>query len=164
MEPNSFTKTSFCNVSIDNITTNNVKKYILDHLKLVFSGMEYNKRYAKIYNNNYSKNLNNPHIMCLKSSGTPYLLLNDLGEKVVFDIFFKVRPTISFKVVFPQLPVIAIIFASIFCLKIDEHFVKKLSEFFTFTCLSNECLLLNLFTIAKLDFFLNACRSGSSYK
>ena len=74
MEPNSFTKTSFCDVLIDNITTNNVKKYILDHLKLIFSGMEYNTRYAKIYNTNYSKNLNNPHVLYLKSSGTPYLL------------------------------------------------------------------------------------------
>ena len=74
MEPNSFTKTSFCNVLIDNITTNKVKEYILNHLKMLFSGMEYNTRYAKIYNDNYSKNLNNPHIMYLKSSGTPYLL------------------------------------------------------------------------------------------
>ena len=26
-------------------------------------------RYAKIYKEDYSKNLNNPHIVCLKSSG-----------------------------------------------------------------------------------------------
>ena len=65
----------------------------------------------------------------IKLSGTPYLLLNDFGEKVVFDIFFKVKPTISFNVVLPQLPVIEIIFASILSLKIDEHLVKKLSVF-----------------------------------
>ena len=28
MDPSSFTKTSFCNVEIDNITTNESKKYI----------------------------------------------------------------------------------------------------------------------------------------
>ena len=27
-----------------------------------------------MYNDNYSKNLNNPHLICLKSIGSPYLL------------------------------------------------------------------------------------------
>ena len=53
---------------------------------------------------------------------------------IVFDSFFKVNPIISFKVVFPQLPVIEIIFVLIFSLKMEEHFVKKLREFFTLTC------------------------------
>ena len=74
MEPNSFTKTSFCNVEIDNITTDVTKKYILNQLSILCSGMKYNSRYAKIYNEQYSKNLKNPHIFFLKSSGTPYLL------------------------------------------------------------------------------------------
>ena len=74
MEPNSFTKTSFCGVTIDNITTNETKKYILDQLNVMCSGMKFNKRYAKVYNEQYSKNLNNPHIFFLKSSGSPYLL------------------------------------------------------------------------------------------
>ena len=30
MDPSSFTKTSFCNIKIDNITTNESKKYILN--------------------------------------------------------------------------------------------------------------------------------------
>tara|TARA_B100001287_G_C22647488_1_gene513476 strand:- start:8 stop:964 length:957 start_codon:yes stop_codon:yes gene_type:complete len=74
MEPNSFTKTSFCGVSIDNITTNETKKYILDHLNVMCNGMKFNKRYAKVYNEQYSKNLKNPHVFFLKTSGTPYLL------------------------------------------------------------------------------------------
>ena len=74
MEPNSFTKTSFCDVEIDNITTNETKQYILNHLNIMCSGMKYNSRYAKVFNEQYSKNLNNPHVLFLKSSGTPYLL------------------------------------------------------------------------------------------
>ena len=31
-------------------------------------------RYAKIFNSQYSKNLNNPHIFCFKTYGSPYLL------------------------------------------------------------------------------------------
>ena len=31
MDPSSFTKTSFCNIEIDNITTNESKKYILNY-------------------------------------------------------------------------------------------------------------------------------------
>jgi len=74
MEPNSFTKTSFCNVQIDNITTNEAKEYILNQMSILCSGIKFNSRYAKVYNEQYSKNLKNPHIFCLKSSGTPYLL------------------------------------------------------------------------------------------
>ena len=57
MEPNSFTKTSFCNVTIDNITTNETKKYILNQMNILCN-LKYNSRYAKIYNEQYSKNLN----------------------------------------------------------------------------------------------------------
>ena len=74
MEPDSFTKTSFCNVKIDNITKNETKEYILNQMSILCSGIKFNSRYAKVYNEQYSKNLNNPHIFCLKSSGTPYLL------------------------------------------------------------------------------------------
>lgn len=74
MEPNSFTKISFCNVQIDNITTNEAKAYILNQMSILCSGIKFNSRYAKVYNEQYSKNLKNPHIFCLKSSGTPYLL------------------------------------------------------------------------------------------
>ena len=74
MDPSSFTKTSFCNVKIDNITTNESKEYILNQLSLLCSGIKYNTRYAKVFNEQFSKNLNNPHVFFLKSSGTPYLL------------------------------------------------------------------------------------------
>ena len=83
MEPTSFTKTSFCNVEIDNITTNESKEYILNQMSILCSEIKYNTRYAKVYNDKFSKNLNNPHIFCLKSSGTPYLLfltqINDVN-------------------------------------------------------------------------------------
>ena len=74
MEPDSFTKTSFCGVDIDNITANKSKEYILNQMSVLCSGIKFNSRYAKVYNDKYSKNLNNPHIFFLKSSGTPYLL------------------------------------------------------------------------------------------
>jgi len=48
--------------------------------------------------------------------GTPYLLLYDLGEILTFESCFNEFPNNSFKVVFPQLPVIAMILVSIFCL------------------------------------------------
>ena len=51
-----------------------MKKYILDNL-YTKSGLKFTSRYAKMYNENYSKNLNNPHLVCLKSIGSPYLLL-----------------------------------------------------------------------------------------
>ena len=88
MDPKHITQTSFCNKKIDNVTDNEMKKYILDNMKLK-TGMSYNMRYARIYNNNYEKNLNNPHIVCLKSSGTPYLLfctqINDTNYCFLID-------------------------------------------------------------------------------
>ena len=67
-----------------------------------------------------------------KLNGTPYLLLNDFGEDEVapnlLSVFFK----ISFKEVFPQLPVIAIIFGEEFCRIISAIFVKKFKLFLTF--------------------------------
>ena len=73
MDPKHITRTSFCNKEIDNVTDNSMKKYILDNLYLK-TNIKFNYRYAKIYNDQYNKNLNNPHVICLKSSGTPYLL------------------------------------------------------------------------------------------
>ncbi len=74
MEPNSFTKTSFCGTEIDNITVNETKEYILNQLNIFCSGIKYNSRYAKVFNQQYAQNLKNPHLFFLKSSGTPYLL------------------------------------------------------------------------------------------
>ena len=89
MEPDSFTTTSFCNVQIDNITTNEAKQYILNQMSILFSGIKFNSRYAKVYNEQYSNNLKNPHIFCLKSSGTPYLLflsqINDTNYCFLID-------------------------------------------------------------------------------
>ena len=89
MESESFTKISFCNVQIDNITKNEAKQYILNQLSILCSGIKFNSRYAKVYNEKYSKNLINPHIFCLKSSGTPYLLflsqINDTNYCFLID-------------------------------------------------------------------------------
>ena len=74
MDPSSFTKTSFCGSQIDNITKNESKQYILNSLSILCSGIKYNSRYAKVFNDQFSKNLNNPHVFFMKSSGTPYLL------------------------------------------------------------------------------------------
>jgi hypothetical protein len=53
------------------------------------TGIKYSHRYAKIYNEQYKKNLNNPHLICLKSSGTPYLLfctqINDINYCFLID-------------------------------------------------------------------------------
>jgi len=87
MDPSSFTKTSFCNIKIDNITTNESKKYILNMLNLLCSGIKYNSRYAKVFNEQFSKNLNNPHIFFLKSSGTPYLLFLTQINGVNYNFF-----------------------------------------------------------------------------
>jgi hypothetical protein len=89
MDPSSFTKTSFCGHQVDNITKNEDKKCILDKLKIQSNGLTYTSRYAKIYNDQFSKNLSNPHILCLKSSGTPYLLyvtqINDINYTFLID-------------------------------------------------------------------------------
>ena len=74
MDPSSLTKTGFCGKTVDNVTNNEFKEFILNDMKLKCDNKQYNSRYAKVYNEQYSKNLNNPHIICLKSSGTPYLL------------------------------------------------------------------------------------------
>ena len=67
-----------------------------------------------------------------KLNGTPYLLLKDFGEDDVVPNSLRVFFNISFKEVFPQLPVIAIIFGEEFCRIISEIFVKKFKLFFTF--------------------------------
>jgi len=88
MDPKNITRTSFCNKEIDNVTDNSMKKYILDNLETK-TRITYRNRYAKIYNEQFSKNLNNPHLVCLKSSGTPYLLfctqINDTNYCFLID-------------------------------------------------------------------------------
>ena len=88
MDPKHITQTSFCNKTIDNVTDNSMKKYILENMKLK-TGITYNMRYARIYNEKYENNLNNPHIVCLKTSGTPYLLfctqINDTNYCFLID-------------------------------------------------------------------------------
>ena len=74
MDPTSFTRTNFCGTRVDNITENGAKQYILDQMALKCSGISHKSRYAKVYNENYRENLSNPHVVCLKSLGTPYLL------------------------------------------------------------------------------------------
>tara|TARA_B100000963_G_scaffold361830_1_gene400099 strand:- start:265 stop:1224 length:960 start_codon:yes stop_codon:yes gene_type:complete len=94
MDPSSLTKTGFCGKTVDNVTTNEVKEFILNHMKLNCGGIQYTSRYAKIYNEQYSRNLNNPHILCLKSSGTPYLLyftqINGVNYSFLIDKKVKV--------------------------------------------------------------------------
>jgi len=74
MDASSLTKTGFCGKTVDNVTNNELKEFILNDMKVKCGYIQYNTRYAKIYNEQYSRNLNNPHIICLKSSGAPYLL------------------------------------------------------------------------------------------
>lgn len=94
MDPSSLTKTSFCGKTVDNVTKNEVKQYILDDMKLKCGGLGYKSRYAKLYNEQYSRNLNNPHIICVKSSGTPYLLyctqINGVNYSFLIDKKVKV--------------------------------------------------------------------------
>ena len=88
MDPNDLTRTGFCNKEIDNVTNNQMKEYILNNMKMK-TNINFNDRYAKIYNEQYRKNLNNPHIICLKTSGTPYLLfltqINDTNYCFLID-------------------------------------------------------------------------------
>ena len=88
MDSKSLTKTSFCDKEIDNVTNNDMKKYILDNL-YTKSGLKFTSRYAKMYNENYSKNINNPHLVCLKSIGSPYFLyctqINDVNYCFLID-------------------------------------------------------------------------------
>ena len=57
MDPKHITRTSFCNKEIDNVTDNSMKKYILDNLKIK-TNLDYNTRYAKIFNEQYINNYN----------------------------------------------------------------------------------------------------------
>lgn len=94
MDPSSLTKTSFSGKTVDNVTNNELKEFILNDMKLKCGGINYNSRYAKVYNEQYSRNLNNPHIICLKSSGTPYLLyctqINGVNYTFLIDKKIKV--------------------------------------------------------------------------
>jgi hypothetical protein len=88
MDSKSLTKTGFCDKEIDNVTNNDMKQYILDNL-YTKSGLRYNSKYAKIYNENYKNNLNNAHLVCLKSIGSPYFLfctqINDVNYCFLID-------------------------------------------------------------------------------
>lgn len=88
MDPKHLTRSSFCNKNIDNVTDNSMKKYILENMKLKTT-QSFNSRYAKIFNEQYKNNLNNPHLVCLKSSGTQYLLfctqINDTNYCFMID-------------------------------------------------------------------------------
>ena len=55
MDPSSFTKTSFCNIEIDNITTNESKQYILNSLSLLCSNIKYIHDMRKYLMNNSLK-------------------------------------------------------------------------------------------------------------
>ena len=111
MDPTSFTKTSFCNVEVDNITDNESKSYILNHMN-IHTNIQYNSRYAKVFNKQFANNLNNPHILCLKSSGTPYLLyitkINDI--KYIFFIDKKLNQGYSY----PKIFILPIVFQDSF--------------------------------------------------
>ena len=102
MDPSSFTKTSFCSTEIDNITTNESKQYILNSLSLLCSNIKYNSRYAKVFNEQFSKNLNNPHVFYLKSSGTPYLLFLTQINSINYAFFIdkKVKEGYSYPKIF----------------------------------------------------------------
>ena len=102
MEPTSFTQTSFCGSTVDNITDNDTKEYILSQMGFKCGGITYQSRYAKVYNPNYKKNMENPHILCLKSSGTPYLLfLTQINEtNYSFLIDKKIKDGYSYPKIF----------------------------------------------------------------
>ena len=85
------------------------------------------------------------------------MLLKDLGEIFTFEIFFKVLPNNSFSVVFPQLPVIAIILVLKFFLKIFEASVKNFNVSFTFIWRLISKLFWTLETIANDALFLKDC-------
>ena len=88
MDPKDINMTKFCNKSVDNIVSNDMKKYIIEDMKLKTS-LTPSSRYAKIFNSQYSKNLNNPHIFCLKTYGSPYLLyltkINNVNYTLLID-------------------------------------------------------------------------------
>ena len=88
MDSKSLTKTSFCGKEIDNVTNNDLKKQILDDM-CNKTNITYKTRYAKMFNEQYLKNFNNPHIICLKTVGSPYLLyctqINDVNYCFLID-------------------------------------------------------------------------------
>ena len=88
MDPKEINKTSFCNKKVNNIISNDLKHYILNDMKLRTS-ITNKSKYAKIYNPNFSKNLKNPHIICLKTIGSPYLLyctkINNVNYSLLID-------------------------------------------------------------------------------
>jgi hypothetical protein len=92
MDPKEINKTNFCGKQVDNIISNDMKKYIIDDMKLRTS-LTPSSRYAKIYNEAYKKNFNNPHILCLKTYGSPYFLYMTLinGFKYTLLIDKKVK-------------------------------------------------------------------------
>ena len=88
MDPKEINNTSFCNKTVDNIVSNDLKRYIIDDMRNR-TKITPTSRYAKIFNHNYSKNLNNPHIFCLKTFGSPYLLfltrINGIDYSLLID-------------------------------------------------------------------------------
>mgnify|MGYP006084378893 CR=1 FL=1 len=88
MDPNEINQTNFCNKRVENIISNDLKKYILEDIKNRTS-IQFNSRYAKIFNDQYKNNLKNPHIACLKTSGSPYLLfctkINNINYSLLID-------------------------------------------------------------------------------
>ena len=49
MDPSSLTKTKFSGKTVDNVTNNELKKFILDDIKLKCGGIQYSTRYANQY-------------------------------------------------------------------------------------------------------------------
>jgi len=88
MESNTFTRTSFCGKECDNITDNETKKFILQDMKIK-CGVDYSTNYAKLFNVRFGKNLNNPHVVCVKTTGAPYFLfctrINEIGYTFLID-------------------------------------------------------------------------------
>ena len=88
MDSKDLHQTSFCNKQVDNIISNDLKSYILKDLKHR-TQLNYNSRYAKLFNEKYKHNLHNPHIVCLKSSGAPYYLfltkINNIEYTLLID-------------------------------------------------------------------------------
>jgi len=88
MESNTFTRTSFCGKECDNITDNDTKKFILQDMNIKCN-VNYSTNYAKLFNIRFSKNLKQPHIVCVKTTGAPYFMystrINDIGYTFLID-------------------------------------------------------------------------------
>ena len=76
-------------------------------------------------------------------------MLYDFGEYVARQTLLRVFPINSFKEVFPQLPVIAIILPDEFSLTLIEVFVRKFKLLGTLICFDIFSDFLNLFITAK---------------